>query len=76
MNLNGTSQVLTGEWFPTSSIIPEHDMSVQMIESQQALLTEDISVLLSMAVEFGKVGFDGQTVEVKYAGCGKVLAVR
>jgi len=47
-----------------------------MSEAQQALLTDDVSVLLSIAVEFGAVGFNGETTEVKYAGCGKVMAVR
>ena len=44
-----------------------------MTEAQLTLLTDEITVLLSMAVEFGTVGIDGETVEVKYAGCGKVL---
>ena len=50
-------------------------MSVQMLERQVAQMTDDMTVLLSMAVEFGNVGFTGEPVEVKYAGCGKVLAV-
>jgi len=32
--------------------------------------------LLSIAVEFGNVGFTGEPVEVKNAGCGKVMVVR
>ena len=76
LDLHGVSRVVTGEWYPAQSIVPEHTMFVQMNEVQQALLTNDISVLLSVAVEFGKFGFNGETVEVKYAGCGKVLAVR
>ena len=35
-----------------------------------------VTVLLSVAVEFGNVGFTGEPVEVKYAGCGKVIATR
>jgi hypothetical protein len=51
-------------------------MTVQMTEEQQALLTDGITVLLSIAVEFGKVGFAGETTEVKYAGCREVIALR
>ncbi len=74
-NLHGASETLTGEWNSTQTILPEHIMSVQMDPSQIAELTDNVTVLLSMAVEFGNVGFTGEPVEVKYAGCGKVLVV-
>jgi len=47
-----------------------------MPESRVPLLTDNVTVLLSMGVEFGNVGFTGTPVEVKYAGCGKVLATK
>lgn len=75
-DLHGATEILTGEWHSAETILPEHTMTVQMTDEQQALLTDEVSIILSMAVEFGKVGFAGQTVEVKYAGCGKVLCVR
>jgi hypothetical protein len=75
-DLHGTSQVVNGSWYPSQTIVAEHTMTVQMSEACQALLTNEVSVLLSIAVEFGAVGFTGETVEVKYAGCGKVLMVR
>ena len=75
-DLHGVTETLTGEWYSAETILPEHSLKVQMSEAQQAFLTDDVSLILSMAVEFGKVGFAGQTVEVKYAGCGKVLCVR
>ena len=76
LELHGVSAVNNGEWYPSQTIVPEHTMTVQMTEAQQALLTDDITVLLSMAVEFGTVGFAGETVEVKYAGCGKIVSSR
>ena len=76
LELHGVSTVNNGPWHPSQTIVPEHTMTVQLSEAQQALLTDDITVLLSVAVEFGTVGFAGETVEVKYAGCGKVLASR
>ncbi len=74
--LHGVSQTLTGEWNSTQTVLPEQTMSVQLPESCIACLTDNVSVLLSMAVEFGNVGFTGEPVEVKYAGCGKVIAVK
>jgi hypothetical protein len=74
--LHGVSQTLTGEWNTTKTILPEHNMTVQLPESRIPFLTDNVTVVLSMAVEFGNVGFTGEPVEVKYAGCGKVLATR
>jgi len=74
-DLHGISEIVTSEWYPTQSILPEHCMSIQMSETQRTLLTDEVSVLLSIAVEFGTVGFNAEPVEVKYAGCGKVLKV-
>ena len=50
-------------------------MSVALFDEERKALTENVTVLVSMAVEFGHVGFAGEPVEVKYAGCGKVLKV-
>ena len=75
VNLHGVSATTTGEWHTTQSIVPEHTMTVQMDASLLDELTDDVSVLLSMAVEFGNVGVTDEPMEVKYAGCGKVLAV-
>ena len=76
LQLHGANAVNNGPWYPSQTIVPEQTMTVQLSEAQQALLTDDITVLLSVAVEFGTVGFAGETVEVKYAGCGKVLGSR
>jgi hypothetical protein len=75
-NLHGVSETLTGEWHSTQTILDEHIMTVKMPEDEAKQLTNNVTVLVSMAVEFGNVGFTGQPVEVKYAGCGKVLCSR
>ena len=75
LKLHGASTTVTGDWNSTQTILPGHTITVQMSASQIARMTDDVTVLLSMAVEFGNVGFTGEPVEVKYAGCGKVLAV-
>jgi len=73
LNLHGVSRIENSPWYPYASSVPGHTMTVQMTEAQQALLTDEITVLLSMAVEFGNVGISGVAEAVKYAGCGKVL---
>jgi len=76
LSLNGVSQVYTGTWCPTQGVIAEQIITVQMAENEQALLTDEISVLVSMGIEFGTVGITGEPMEVKWAGCGKVITVR
>ena len=75
LKMNGASNTLTGEWNSTQTILTGQTMTVQMADSQVAAMSGAVTVVLSMAVEFGNVGFTGEPVEVKYAGCGKVLAV-
>jgi len=75
-HLDGHSETLTGKWNSTQTILPEQTMTIQMSEKEAASITVNVTVLLSVAVEFGNVGFTGEPVEVKYAGCGKVIATR
>jgi len=74
--LHGAVKIFNSEWYSTNTIIPEQGVILQFDEDQIAKLTDEVSVLLSVAVEFGAVGFTGQPTEVKYAGCGKILGVR
>ena len=76
LNLNGVSEIYTGPWVQTQGISSEQTVTVQMNEAQQALVADDVTVLVSMGIEFGQIGFLGEPVEVKYAGCGKVIAVQ
>jgi len=75
-DIHGHSNTLTGNWNSTNTILTEQTMTVHMTEEEASLISDDVTVLLSMAVEFGNVGFTGEPVEVKYAGSGKVLAIR
>ena len=75
VEMNGISRTLTGEWHSTQAILPEQTLTVALPEERIAFLTDHVSVLLCMAVEFGNVGQAGEPVEVKYAGCGKVVKV-
>jgi len=76
LEMHGVSQAVTGAWNSTQTVLAEHTMTVQLPASRKEFLNDNVSVLLSMGIEFGTAGFTGETVEVKYAGCGKVIAVR
>ena len=71
--LNGIFQTFTGEWIPAVNIREGQMVEVGLNESLRDDLTEEVTLIVSAAVEFGEVGFDGKPQEVKYAGSGKVL---
>ncbi|MEI7503080.1 MAG: hypothetical protein WCJ61_07335 [Paludibacter sp.] len=73
--LHGASVVTNSDWFPANTVVEEQTLTAQMTDRQLEKLTDNVSVLLSIAVEFGTIGFTGAPVEVKYAGCGKVVKV-
>lgn len=73
--LHGASVTQSSAWFASNAIVEKQQIQVVMSEKQMALLTENVSVFLSIAVEFGAIGLTGEPVEMKYAGSGKVLKV-
>jgi len=73
--MHGVSVAVTGDWFLSENMLPEQTIEVNLGEEFKSCMTEEISLVLSMAIEFGKVGFTGVPQEVKYAGCGKVIRV-
>ncbi|NDP20945.1 MAG: hypothetical protein GZ091_07690 [Paludibacter sp.] len=74
-DLHGVSIVITGEWLPSENILQEQTIEVEMDHELKSYFTNEVSLVLSMAVEFGKVGFTGEVQEVKYAASGKVMKV-
>jgi hypothetical protein len=55
--LNHVSNSTLSDWHSTNDVLPAHVLSVQINEIAIPLLTDDITVLLSMGIEFGNVGF-------------------
>lgn len=68
--------VKESEWFTTESILPEQTIAISIYDELIPKMSDAVSLVLSMGVEFGKVGIDGKPVEVKYAGCAKILGVK
>ena len=73
--VHGVTEVMTGEWLPSENILAEQTVELAIGEEQRQYFTSDVSLVLSLAVEFGKVGFTGAVQEVKYAASGKVMKV-
>ena len=70
---NGTSMSVLSDWHVTSDVLPAQIMLVQFNETAITSLTDDVTVLLSMGIEFGNVVSGGEIMPVKHAGCGKIL---
>ena len=73
--MHGISVPATGEWIPSENMLTPQTLEVNLGKELKPYLTEEVSLILSVAIEFEKVGFTGQPQEVKYAGCGKVIKV-
>ena len=74
--LQGVCNTEITEWYPSENILAEQTLTVQLKEELKEFLTENVSFILSVGIEFGKVGFGGEIVEVKHAGCAKIICVK
>ena len=63
------------KWHSTNDIIPSHTMTVKFDENTQSMMSNDISLILSIGVEFGNHCFGGGISEGKRSGCAKIIAV-
>lgn len=72
---NGVSQSASTEWLCTNDIVPELKLEIQYNETDTLNNHEDLSYILSMGIEFAKVGFGGKMEAVKYAGAAKIIGV-
>ncbi len=73
--VHGIAEVITGNWLPAESIYETQTITVQLDTDCMHKLTDACTLILSMGIEFGKVGFTGLPQEVKYAGSARVLRV-
>jgi len=73
--LNGLSISVAGAWLSTNDIIENQELTLVFEEKFREKLTGDISLLLSVGVEFGTVGFGGKIETMKRTGAAKIVAV-
>ena len=73
--MQGVCKEIHTEWFPADNLLKEQTISLQMNEELREFMTENVCLMLTIGVEFGKVGFGGEIVQVKHAGSAKIVAV-
>lgn len=73
--LQGVNNNTITEWYSTDNILEEQTMNVELNEDLIQFMTDNVNVLLSIGIEFAKVGFAGEITEVKHAGCAKISMV-
>jgi len=63
-----------GEWFSTHTTTPAQQFSLSYPEYIEEL-TDEVSLLVAVGIEFGNTGYNNEPVGVKYAGCAKIIHV-
>jgi len=72
--------IYESEWLPASGTQPanqillEYPIEEENIASEKQI-SEEITLILTLGIEFGKIGYGNITEPVKYAGAGKVIRV-
>ncbi len=73
--VNGITETFTGEWNNSSAVIDEHNVELILDTETLAKLDERCTLILCVAIEFGKLNILNQPEAVKYAGCARVMKV-
>jgi hypothetical protein len=68
-------EMVESDWFSTHTVLPAQEFELRFPEDMRQL-SDDVSLVLGIGVEFGNSGFDANPVGVKYTGCGKVVVVK
>lgn len=71
--VKGESDYCT-EWFFTTGTTEPVDITLTYNQDKPPVANE-VTLLLTVGLEFGRQGLDGNPVGVKYAGCGKIMKV-
>ena len=72
--------IFVSEWLPASGNRPAVQIILENPYKEEnttadGLLNDDITLILTLGIEFGKIGYGNITESVKYAGTGKILKV-
>ena len=73
--LKGVGFTTVSDWYPSKSILETHSMEVQFDEACKAAMSNQMTLLLTIGLEFGNIAFGGNIEGVKYAGCAKIVCV-
>jgi hypothetical protein len=73
--LNGLSVSVSSEWLSANDLLLNQELTLKFEDKIMEQLTADISLVLSVGVEFGTVGFGGLIEAVKRSGAAKIVEV-
>lgn len=73
--LNGLSVSVAGDWLSTNDLLENRELTAAFDAGLREQLTDDVSLLLSVGIEFGAVGFGGRIEPVKRSGAARIVAV-
>ena len=62
------------DWLFTTGTTEAIEITLKYNQAEPPLVDE-VALLLTVGLEFGKPGMDGNPIGVKYAGCGKIMKV-
>ena len=72
--------IYESEWLPTSGTQPTMQILLEYPFEEENIapekqISDEITLILTLDIEFGKVGYGNITEPVKYAGAGKAIRV-
>ncbi len=71
----GDAFMVQTEWLSANDILTDLELKIELDKAYIADITDKNTLIISMGIQFGNVGFGGKIDEVKRAGCGKILKV-
>ena len=74
-HLQNAFDKFTGDWYSSFSIVPEQTITLQIPEFSIEELTDNVTFVLSIAIQFGRYDWYKDPIEKKHAGYGKILKV-
>jgi len=63
------------EWEMVCNDLPEKSITIHL-EADKYPITDQVTLILGIGIQFGTIASDGKPEMVKYAGCGKILSVK
>lgn len=72
--LHGNGKSAQTEWFSTGSTLEPQTIELSIDEYYRQFLNNDVTLLLSIGIEFGKPGFTLEPQPVKHSGAALILA--
>jgi len=65
----------TGDWYSSFSIVPEQTITLQIPATRIHELTDNVTFVITIVIQFGRYGWIKEPLEKKHAGFGKILKV-